>query len=104
MITKFVYNIVINWQEGRMPTIRSSADLRNSYNEISSFCHTYDEPVFITKNGKGDLAVMSIETYEQIVGKFELYGLISDGLEDIKNGNTRPVSEALSDLRGRRKR
>jgi PHD/YefM family antitoxin component YafN of YafNO toxin-antitoxin module len=87
-----------------MPTIRSSADLRNSYNEISSFCHTYDEPVFITKNGKGDLAVMSIETYEQIVGKFELYGLISDGLEDIKNGNTRPVTEALSDLRGRRKR
>lgn len=86
-----------------MPTIRSSADLRNSYNEISSFCHTYDEPVFITKNGKGDLAVMSIETYEQIVGKFELYGLISDGLEDIKNGNTRPVTEALSDLRGRRK-
>ena len=87
-----------------MPTIRSSADLRNSYNEISSFCHTYGEPVFITKNGKGDLAVMSIETYEQIVGKFELYGLISDGLEDIKNGNTRPVTEALSDLRGRRKR
>lgn len=87
-----------------MPTIRSSADLRNSYNEISSFCHTYDEPIFITKNGKGDLAVMSIETYEQIVGKFELYGLISDGLEDIKNGNTRPVTEALSDLRGRRKR
>jgi len=87
-----------------MPTIRSSADLRNSYNEISSFCHTYDEPVFITKNGKGDLAVMSIETYERIVGKFELYGLISDGLEDIKNGNTRPVTEALSDLRGRRKR
>ena len=87
-----------------MPTIRSSADLRNSYNEISSFCHTYDEPVFITKNGKGDLAVMSIETYEQIVGKFELYGLISDGLEDIKNGNTRPVTAALSDPRGRRKR
>ena len=87
-----------------MPTIRSSADLRNSYNEISSFCHTYDEPVFITKNGKGDLAVMSIETYEQIVGKFELYGLISGGLDDIKNDNTRPATEAISDLRGRRKR
>lgn len=87
-----------------MPTIRSSADLRNSYNEISNFCHTYDEPVFITKNGKGDLAVMSIETYEQIVGKFELYGLISGGLDDIKNDNTRPATEAISDLRGRRKR
>ena len=36
-----------------MPTIRPSADLRNSYNEISQFCHEYSEPVFITKNGKG---------------------------------------------------
>ena len=43
-----------------MPKIRSSADLRNNYNDISTFCHTYAEPVFITKNGKGDLAVMSI--------------------------------------------
>ena len=39
-----------------MPKIRSSADLRNNYNEISTFCHDYAEPVFITKNGKGDLA------------------------------------------------
>ena len=46
-----------------MPAIKSSADLRNNYNEISTFCHNYPEPVFITKNGKGDLAVMSIETY-----------------------------------------
>ncbi len=57
-----------------MPSIRSSADLRNQYNEISTFCHEYDEPVFITKNGKGDLAVMSIEAYEKLMGRFELYG------------------------------
>ena len=50
-----------------MPKIRSSADLRNSYNEISTFCHKYAEPVFMTKNGKGDLAVMSIEAYECIL-------------------------------------
>lgn len=87
-----------------MPAIKSSADLRNGYNEISTFCHTYSEPVFITKNGKGDLAVMSIETYEKLVGKFELYGLIQDGLDDIKNGNTRPFSEAMADIRARRKR
>lgn len=85
-----------------MPNIRSSADLRNNYNDISEFCHTYPEPVFITKNGKGDLAVMSIETYEQLVGRFELYGLIQEGLTDIQNGNTRPFSEAISDLRNRR--
>lgn len=41
-----------------MPTIKSSADLRNDYNSISTLCHTYNEPVFITKNGKGDLAVL----------------------------------------------
>lgn len=87
-----------------MPTIRSSADLRNSYNKISTFCHNYSEPVFITKNGKGDLAVMSIEAYENLVGKFELYGLIQEGLTDIAEGKTRPFSEAMSDIRSRRKR
>jgi prevent-host-death family protein len=56
-----------------MPTIRPSADLRNKYNEISEFCHEYSEPVFITKNGTGDLAVMSIETYELLTGKQEFY-------------------------------
>ena len=87
-----------------MPTIRSSADLRNSYKEISTFCHNYSEPVFITKNGKGDLAVMSIEAYENLVGKFELYGLIQEGLTDMAEGKTRPFSEAMSDIRSRRKR
>ena len=87
-----------------MPTIKSSADLRNGYNEISTFCHTYDEPVFITKNGKGDLAVMSVEHYEQLIGKFELYGLLKEGLDDIASGNTRPFSEAMRDIRSRRKR
>ena len=71
-----------------MPVIKKSADLRNSYCEISDFCHKYREPIFITKNGVGDLAVMSIETYEEITGKRKLYNLLEDGLNDIKNGNT----------------
>ena len=87
-----------------MPTIKSSADLRNNYNEISTFCHNYTEPVFITKNGKGDLAVMSIETYELLTSKFELYEQIKTGLDDIVNGNTRPINEAMTDIRSRRKR
>lgn len=86
-----------------MPTIRSSAELRNNYNEISTFCHTYTEPVFITKNGKGDLAVMSIEAYERMTSCFELYSQIKEGLDDIANGNTRPFSEAMADIRSRRK-
>jgi len=82
-----------------MPTIRPSADLRNSYNEISSFCHQYSEPVFITKNGKGDLAVMSIEVYERLCGKFELYRLLEEGLEAEKTGQVRPFREAIADIR-----
>lgn len=87
-----------------MPTIRSSADLRNGYNDISNFCHTYNEPVFITKNGKGDLAVMSIETYEKLAGRFELYSLLQEGLDDVAGGNTRPFSEAMADIRRNRRR
>lgn len=87
-----------------MPVIKSSAELRNNYNEISTFCHTYNDPVFITKNGKGDLAVMSIEAYEEMNSRFELYGLIKDGLDDIADGNTRPFSEAMSSIRSKRKR
>ncbi|MGD9473696.1 MAG: type II toxin-antitoxin system prevent-host-death family antitoxin [Eubacteriaceae bacterium] len=85
-----------------MPTIKSSAELRNNYNEISKFCHTYSEPVFITKNGKGDLAVMSIEAYEEMHNRLELYQQIKEGLDDIKDGNTRPLSEAISAIRTRR--
>ena len=87
-----------------MPNIRSSADLRNNYNDISSFCHQYSEPVFITKNGKGDLAVMSIETYEKLIGRLELYGLLQDGLQDIREGKTRPFSEAMAEIRAKRQK
>lgn len=87
-----------------MPTIKSSADLRNNYNEISTLCHNYAEPVFITKNGKGDLAVMSIESYEELNSRFELYGLIKEGMDDIAGGNTRPFSEAISSIRNRHNR
>ena len=82
-----------------MPTIRPSADLRNSYNEISEFCHEYSEPVFITKNGKGDLAVMSIEVYEALKGKLELYSLLEKGLQDDRNGDVVPLSEGLGSIR-----
>ena len=71
-----------------MPAIRKSADLRNKYGEISEFCHNHREPVFITKNGQGDLAVMSIEAYEEIIGKLELYKKIQIGINQIKNGET----------------
>ncbi|MDR3312838.1 MAG: type II toxin-antitoxin system Phd/YefM family antitoxin [Oscillospiraceae bacterium] len=82
-----------------MPSIRPSADLRNNYNEISEFCHKHPEPVFITKNGRGDLAVLSIEAYERICGKYELYRLIDEGLEAVERGDVQPFDEAMADIR-----
>lgn len=82
-----------------MPTIRPSADLRNSYNEISEFCHKYSEPVFITRNGKGDLAVMSIEAYEALKGRLELYTLLEKGFQDDRSGNVISFSEGLDNIR-----
>jgi PHD/YefM family antitoxin component YafN of YafNO toxin-antitoxin module len=81
-----------------MPVIRKSADLRNNYGEISAFCHKYREPIFITKNGEGDLAVMSIETYETLSGKNELYKLIQQGIDDIKNGRTLTEEEVVKNM------
>ena len=82
-----------------MPRIQSSADLRDQYNEISEFCHACGEPVFITNNGKGDLAVMSVETYEKMMARIELYALLGEGLEDMRAGRVRPLKEAMDSLR-----
>ncbi len=82
-----------------MPTIRPSADLRNKYNEISELCHQYPEPVFITKNGKGDLAVMSIETYEMLSGKMELYHLLDKGMNSLDAGEVQSAAEVFANTR-----
>ena len=82
-----------------MPEIRPSADLRNNYNEISDFCHKTSEPIFITKNGRGDLAVMSIEDYERLCGKFELYNLLNEGLQAEKEGKVSPLENVIAELR-----
>lgn len=45
--------------------IRPSAAIRQSYNEIAEMCRKTAEPVFLTKNGEGDLVVMDIETFNR---------------------------------------
>jgi len=82
-----------------MPRIQSSTDLRNDYNEISTFCNESREPVFITKNGKGDLAVMSIEAFEMLSGKLELYRLLNESHADVMAGRTRPFEDVFHDIK-----
>ena len=70
-----------------MPTIRPISDLRNNANDISEFCHINKEPVFITKNGIGDMVVMGIEDYEKLQAQLELYAKLGEAELDIANGD-----------------
>lgn len=81
-----------------MAMIRPSSDLRNHYNEISEFCHKYQEPVFITKNGSGDLVVMTNEIFEKLSARRDLYRLLDEGLEDMKKNPGVPADVAFADI------
>ncbi len=63
---------------GFLPIIKPISDLRNNFNKISEICHKEKEPVFITKNGKGDMVVMSLALYEQQLAQLELYQKLSE--------------------------
>ena len=80
-----------------MPQIRPITDLRNT-NEISEICHSKTEPVFITKNGYGDLVIMSIQTYEQMLEVNETDTAISEA-EYERSDVLIDAREALSALR-----
>ncbi|MGA1819695.1 MAG: type II toxin-antitoxin system Phd/YefM family antitoxin [Thermoplasmatota archaeon] len=56
-----------------MTIIRPISDLRNDFSEISELCHQNDEPVYITRNGRGDLVVMSLAHYERMEALIDLY-------------------------------
>ena len=81
-----------------MPVIRNSTDLSTNYLEISDFCHKFREPIFLTRNGEGDLAIMSIEAYEEMAGRYELYRLIQEGIDDIENGRTLTENEVIKNM------
>ena len=82
-----------------MPIIKPITDLRNT-NEISEICHKQQQPVFITKNDYGDLVVMSMETYEELLSTNQIDKAIFEAerevVEDAELLNTR---EALGELR-----
>ena len=81
-----------------MAIIRPSSDLRNNYNEISEFCRTHNEPVFITKNGAGDLVVLSNAEYERLCGKHELYHLLEEGFDSMNEGRGRLAADVFGSI------
>lgn len=84
-----------------MPHIRPITDLRNT-NEISEACHKQDEPIFITKNGYGDMVVMSIEAYERKFALLEVYKKLAEAESQVEKGLPLVKAEVVFDkLRGR---
>ena len=61
-----------------MPQIRPVSDLRNNFAEISKIVHESNEPVFLTRNGYGDMVVMSIEKYEAIELANEIFTKLNE--------------------------
>ena len=69
-----------------MPSIRPISDLRSSANEISDFCRQTREPVYITRNGTGDMVVISMEEYERQQALIDLYGKLAIAEQEIASG------------------
>ena len=83
-----------------MPIIKPIAELRNT-SKISEICHESKEPVFITKNGYGDLVVMSIETYERRMAQLDLYDKLAAAEKDVEYGRVKDADEVLSRLKSK---
>ncbi len=83
-----------------MPSIIPIKDLKNTA-RISTMVHESTEPVYVTKNGYGDMVLMSMESYENMIHKYHMYRQIANAEQDISEGKTRPAKEALADLRGK---
>ena len=66
-----------------MPSIRPISDLRSNANEISDFCRQTREPVYITRNGTGDMVVIRMGEYERQQALIDLYGKLAVAEQEI---------------------
>ncbi|MDP3297024.1 MAG: type II toxin-antitoxin system prevent-host-death family antitoxin [Thermodesulfovibrionia bacterium] len=83
-----------------MPVIKPISDLRNKANEISEIAHHYDKPIFITKNGKGDMVVMSMGHYSKLQMKLDLYSKLAVAQSQKAAGDKgRTLSSVMRDIR-----
>ena len=83
-----------------MNSIRPVSDLRNNFADISKTVHDTQQPVFLTKNGYGDMVVMSMEAYENLQFESEVYFKLLDAEKEAESNSKRYSSkEVLKALR-----
>ncbi len=83
-----------------MPQIIPIRDLKDT-SSISDRCRATQEPIFITKNGYGDMVIMSIETYEKQIRMLDVYAKLAEAEEQIQSGKVMPAEASLERLRQR---
>ncbi len=85
-----------------MPIIKPISDLRNKARSLSELVHKSDEPVFITKNGEGDMVLMSLVHYGKIEQRLALYQKLAVAESQVAAENRgRPLNRVVKDLRAR---
>ena len=81
-----------------MPQIIPIKELKDT-SAISEMCHQADSPIFITKNGYGDMVLMSMEVYESMQKKWEIYSEIEQAEAEIARGQVMPARDGLASVR-----
>ena len=104
LIQKPLLFMVLKWYnlsiEGglTMPTIIPIKELKNT-STISDICHSVNEPIFITKNGYGDMVLMSMETYENYIHRQQIYRELEISEQQIIDGKTMDAKDSVKKLR-----
>ena len=87
-----------------MNIIRPVSDLRNNFAEISKTVHETAQPVFLTKNGYGDMVVLSMEAYENLQFESEVFFKLQEAEREARETNERfsskDVLKAMKDAIG----
>jgi PHD/YefM family antitoxin component YafN of YafNO toxin-antitoxin module len=81
-----------------MPQIIPIRDLKKTC-ELSALCRKVQEPVFITKNGYGDMVIMSMETYERTMFANDVYRKLEQGERSIEAGHTMDAFDSVRKVR-----
>ena len=81
-----------------MPRIIPIKELKNTA-AISQMCSESTEPIYITKNGYGDMVLMSMKAYEEKMWMLDVYAKLAEAEQDLQNGESVDARTALKALR-----
>lgn len=81
-----------------MPQIIPIKELKNT-SEISDLCHKTTEPIYVTKNGYGDMVIMSMEIYEKIMHQIKMYQDIEISEKQIAESKVKDAQNSLTEMR-----